>query len=102
MSAVREERANRQGPNSCTDTSQSASRNYGHSSHTNEDEQTGCDIWHQFTQVVTLEEQMRQAEDGQCRDLLRRARNAQLSTEYLTLLNSKVVFDLHSMVSVVR
>jgi hypothetical protein len=40
-------------------------------------------------------------------DLLRQARNAQLTTEDLTLLNSKVIpnvleFDLHSTVSVVR
>ena len=46
---------------------------WGKARDNNEDEQTGRDIWHQFTQVVILDEQMRQSEDDQCRDLLRRA-----------------------------
>jgi len=49
---------------------------WGKARDNNEDEQTGRDIWHQFTLVVILDEQMRQSEDDQCRDLLRRARNA--------------------------
>lgn len=71
-----------------------------------EDEQTGRDIWHRFTNVVILDEQMRQT-DPQLRALLTRARNAQLTTDDLLLLNSKVItksqaFEFHSMVSIVR
>src|SRR5947209_1727196 len=50
--------------------------------------------WHQFTDVVILDEQMRQAEDLVFRDLLGRARAAALTEEDLLLLNSKVITSL--------
>jgi hypothetical protein len=51
-------------------------------------------IWHQFKQVIFLDEQMRQAEDPLFRDLLARAWSASLTEDDLTLLNTKVITSL--------
>jgi hypothetical protein len=59
-----------------------------------DDEENGQLIWHQFKQVVLLDEQMRQAEDPPFRDLLARARSGTLTVDDLTLLNTKVITSL--------
>jgi hypothetical protein len=59
-----------------------------------DDEANGQLIWHQFKQVIFLDEQMRQAEDPLFRDLLTRARSAALTEDDLTLLNTKVITSL--------
>jgi PIF1-like helicase len=46
-----------------------------------DEERTGRHIWHRFTSVVILDEQMRQAEDRPFRELLTRARHARLTEE---------------------
>jgi hypothetical protein len=56
-----------------------------------DDEENGQLIWHQFKQVVLLDEQMRQAEDPPFRDLLARARSGTLTVDDFTLLNTKVI-----------
>ena len=73
----------------------------------NEEEIVGKEIWQRFTDVILLDEQMRQAEDLPFRDLLRRARNAELTVDDLDFLNSKVIppvpnFPLHKMVSIAK
>ncbi len=55
---------------------------------------TGKMIWHRFTEVVILDEQMRQAHDPRFRNLLVRARAAALTEDDLALLNKKVVGSL--------
>ena len=60
----------------------------------NDDDENGRAIWHRFTNVIILDEQMRQAKDPKFRDLLRRARAGTLTKEDLTLLNKKVVKSL--------
>jgi hypothetical protein len=57
----------------------------------NDEDQNGQLIWHQFRQVILLDEQMRQAEDPPFRDLLHRARSATLTQADLNLLNTKVI-----------
>ena len=51
-------------------------------------------IWHQFTDVIILDEQMRQAQDPAFQSFLDRARTASLTEEDLNLLNTKVVTSL--------
>jgi hypothetical protein len=51
-------------------------------------------IWHQFTDIIILEQQIRQAEDLAFRDLLGRARAATLTEDDLVLLNSKTITSL--------
>jgi PIF1-like helicase len=51
-------------------------------------------IWHQFTNVIMLNEQMRQAQDPAFRDFLGRARTATCTTDDVALLNSKVITSL--------
>ena len=63
----------------------------------NDEDATGQMIWHQFTDVVILNEQMRQAEDPVFRDLLGQARAAALTEEDLHLLNSKVITSLFKL-----
>jgi hypothetical protein len=60
----------------------------------NDEDRNGQLIWHQFRQVVLLDEQMRQAEDPPFRDLLHRARSATLTQADLNLLNTKVITSL--------
>src|SRR5436305_4609285 len=60
-----------------------------------DEDENGQLIWHQFSNVIILDEQMRQTEDPIFRDLLRRARSASLTEDDLTLLNSKVIISLH-------
>jgi hypothetical protein len=72
-----------------------------------DEETTGRHIWHRFTSVVILDEQMRQAEDPPFRDLLTRARHAQLTEEDVNFLNSKVIspsdrFRFDTAVSIVK
>ena len=72
-----------------------------------DEETTGRHIWHRFTSVVILDEQMRQAEDPPFRDLLTRARHAKLTEEDVNFLNSKVIspsdrFRFDTAVSIVR
>jgi hypothetical protein len=58
-----------------------------------EDEQ-GQLIWHQFKDIILLDEQMRQSDDPSFRDLLHRARIATLTEEDPLLLNSRVITSL--------
>jgi hypothetical protein len=50
--------------------------------------QSGKSIWHHFTRVVFLTEQMRQAEDLEFQGLLQRARSATLTEDDVVTLNS--------------
>lgn len=59
-----------------------------------DEEQNGQLIWHQFKQVILLDEQMRQAEDPPFRDLLCGARSTTMSVNDLMLLNSKAITTL--------
>jgi len=72
-----------------------------------EEEVQGKEIWNRFTEVIILDQQMRQAEDLPFRNLLQRARQAQLSNDDINLLNSKCIsadtsFPLHSLTCIVR
>ncbi|KAJ5365225.1 hypothetical protein N7517_008111 [Penicillium concentricum] len=58
-----------------------------------EDEE-GWLIWHQFRNVIILDEQMRQSGDPSFRGLLHRARTSTLTEEDLDLLNSCVITSL--------
>jgi hypothetical protein len=60
----------------------------------NDEDAKGRMIWHQFTDVIILDEQMRQAKDPIFHNLLRRARAAELTEEDLALLNKKVAKSL--------
>jgi hypothetical protein len=60
----------------------------------NDEDANGRIIWHQFTDVIILDQQMRQAEDPAFRDLLGRARAATLTEDDLALLNSKTTTSL--------
>jgi len=55
----------------------------------NSEDANGRIIWHQFTDIIILDQQMRQAEDAPFRDLVGRARAATLTEDDLALLNSK-------------
>ena len=70
-----------------------------------EEEIAGQQIWHRFTDVIILDEQMRQAEDLPFQEFLHRVRNAALTIDDLVFLNSKVIstdpdFPLYKMVSI--
>ena len=60
----------------------------------NDDDENGRMIWHQFTDVIILDEQMRQAHDPKFHDLLSRARAATLTEDDLALLNSRTITSL--------
>ncbi|KAJ5761308.1 hypothetical protein N7520_008464 [Penicillium odoratum] len=60
----------------------------------NDTDENGRLIWHQFRDVIVLDEQMRQSADPSFRCLLSRARTSTLSEGDLRLLNSKVVTSL--------
>jgi hypothetical protein len=62
--------------------------------HGNGEDANGRIIWHQFTDIIILDQQMRQARDPVFRDLLGRARAATLTADDLTLLNSKTTASL--------
>ena len=59
-----------------------------------DEDANGRIIWHQFTNVIILDQQMRQAHDPVFRDLLGRARTATLTENDLALLNSKTITSL--------
>ncbi|KAJ5111789.1 hypothetical protein NUU61_001419 [Penicillium alfredii] len=60
----------------------------------NAEDENGRLIWHQFRDVIVLDEQMRQSEDLSFRTLLHRARTSTLTEDDLHLLNSGVVTSL--------
>ena len=60
----------------------------------NDEDANGQIIWHQFTDVIILDQQMRQAQDPTFRELLGRARTAALTEEDLSLLNKRVATSL--------
>jgi hypothetical protein len=60
----------------------------------NDEDANGQIIWHQFTDVIILDQQMRQADDPAFRDLLGRARTATLTEDDLAVLNSKTITSL--------
>lgn len=73
----------------------------------NDEDTDGQMLWHRFTDVIILDQQMRQAEDPTYQSLLRRARAGTLTTEDRDLLNEKFVPsiltpDLENAVIVVR
>jgi hypothetical protein len=63
----------------------------------NDEDANGRMIWHRFTDIIILDQQMRQAQDPIFRDLLGRARSAALTEEDLCLLNNKVVTSLFKL-----
>ncbi|KAJ5100153.1 hypothetical protein N7532_007154 [Penicillium argentinense] len=58
-----------------------------------DEDEIGQLLWHQFTQVIILDEQMRQTEDLSFRDFLLRARSGSLTSNDLSL-NSKAITSL--------
>jgi len=62
----------------------------------NEKERDGKLIWHQFTQVIILKQQMRQIADLPYRNLLARARSGTLTVNDIATLNSNVITSLSS------
>jgi hypothetical protein len=60
------------------------------------DEENGRLLWHQFKQVIILDEQMRQSADAPFRDLLSRARTGILTETDRSVLNSKIITSLTS------
>jgi hypothetical protein len=60
----------------------------------NDEDTNGQIIWHQFKDVIMLDQQMRQAQDPKFHELLSRARAAALTEDDLTLLNQRVVSSL--------
>lgn len=60
----------------------------------NTEDEDGRLIWHQFRNVIILDEQMRQSADPSFRSLLHRARTSTLTEEDLQLLNSTVITSL--------
>jgi hypothetical protein len=73
----------------------------------NDEDANGQFIWHQFTDVIILDQQMRQAEDPAFRDLLGRTRAGTLTEDDLALLNSKtttslLALDLENATTVVK
>ncbi|KAJ5082332.1 hypothetical protein N7532_011375 [Penicillium argentinense] len=59
-----------------------------------DEDKIGQLLWHQFTQVIILDEQMRQTEDLSFRDFLLRARSSSLTSNDLSFLNSKAITSL--------
>jgi hypothetical protein len=57
----------------------------------NNDKHNGQLIWHQFKQVIILDEQMRQTNDPTFWSLLSQVRSRKLTINNLNLLNSKVI-----------
>ncbi|KAJ5098843.1 hypothetical protein N7532_005844 [Penicillium argentinense] len=60
----------------------------------NDEDVNGQMIWHQFKQVIILDEQMRQSEDPSFHSLLTRARRAALTQRDVDRLNSKAISSL--------
>jgi hypothetical protein len=60
----------------------------------NDEDANGQTIWHQFTDVIILDQQMRQAQDPIFRELLGRARAATLTKDDISLLNKRVAASL--------
>jgi hypothetical protein len=60
----------------------------------NDEDQNGRMLWHQFQQVLILDEQMRQSEDPSFHDLLSRARLATLTSRDVDHLNTKAIDSL--------
>lgn len=60
----------------------------------NAEDEDGRLLWHQFKNVIILDEQMRQSTDPPFRCLLHRARASTLSEDDLYLLNSRVISSL--------
>jgi hypothetical protein len=61
-----------------------------------DEDENGRLLWHQFKQVIILDEQMRQSEDAPFRDLLSRARAGTLTEADRAFLNSKTITSLVS------
>lgn len=59
-----------------------------------DEDKVGQLLWHQFTQVVILDEQMRQTSDPSFQEFLLRARSGSLTDNDLSFLNSKVITSL--------
>jgi len=57
----------------------------------NDEDTNGQMIWYRFKEVIILNEQMRQAQDPEFRELVGRARTSTLTEEDLALLNTKVI-----------
>jgi hypothetical protein len=60
----------------------------------NDEDANGKMIWHQFKEVIILDEQMRQAQDARFRELVGHARASALTEEDRALLNSRVITSL--------
>ena len=58
------------------------------------DEKRGQELWHMFNNVVVLDEQMRQQQDVDYHELLKRVRNAAVTQADVDLLNTRVVTKL--------
>jgi hypothetical protein len=60
----------------------------------NAEDEDGRLLWHQFRNVIILDEQMRQSTDPPFQSLLHRARTSTLTEDDLCLLNSRVISSL--------
>ena len=60
------------------------------------EEERGQQLWHMFKDVVVLDEQMRQQQDVEYYQLLKRVRNDTVNQADVDLLNSRVVTQLES------
>jgi Helitron helicase-like domain at N-terminus/PIF1-like helicase len=60
----------------------------------NAEDEKGLWIWHQFTNVIILHEQMRQAQDPGFRDFLDRVRTTTCTEDDVAMLNSKAITSL--------
>lgn len=58
------------------------------------EDENGRILWHQFKEVIILDEQMRQSEDAPFHDLLSRARTGTLTEADRSFLNSKTITSL--------
>jgi PIF1-like helicase/Helitron helicase-like domain at N-terminus len=62
-----------------------------------DEEKRGQQLWHMFKHVIILDEQMRQQQDPQYYQLLRRARNGSITQGDVDVLNTRVVSQLNSL-----
>ena len=59
-------------------------------------EKRGQQLWHMFKNVMVLDEQMRQQQDVEFHQLLKRARNGSITQADVDLLNTRVISQLES------
>ena len=60
-------------------------------------EERGQQLWHMFKNVIVLDEQMRQQQDVEFHELLKRARNGCITQADVDRLNTRVISQLESL-----